>query len=154
MKTTLEVRCVCMLSHFSHVQLFETLWTIVLQVLCPWDSTGKNTGVGYHASSRGASWCRSWTHISYVSCIGRLVLYHKHHLYLFLNHSMNCFLRALQHPREDNQLRFICWKEIPLKDFLEWCHDLSKEVMQKKPERAIKGTLELLGERGRTQSLC
>ena len=27
-------------------------------------------------SSRGASWLRDWTHISYVSCIGRGVLYH------------------------------------------------------------------------------
>ena len=35
--------CVCY--HFSHVQLFVTLWT----VLCPWDSPGKNTGVGCHA---------------------------------------------------------------------------------------------------------
>ena len=31
-------------------------------------------------SSRGASWPRDWTHISYVSCIGRLVLYHYCHL--------------------------------------------------------------------------
>ena len=26
--------------------------------------------------SRGSSWPRNWTHISYVSCIGRRVLYH------------------------------------------------------------------------------
>ena len=25
-----------------------TPWTIALQVLCPWDSPGKNTGVGCH----------------------------------------------------------------------------------------------------------
>ena len=40
-----EFKCVCMLSHFSHVQLFATLWTVTLQRLCPWDSPGKNTGV-------------------------------------------------------------------------------------------------------------
>ena len=49
----------CVLSHFSHVQLFATLWTVVLQVLCPWDSPGKNTGVGCHALLWGSSWPRS-----------------------------------------------------------------------------------------------
>ena len=31
-------------------------------------------------SSRGSSWPRDWTCISYISCIGRQVLYHSHHL--------------------------------------------------------------------------
>ena len=31
-------------------------------------------------SSRGSSWPRNRTHISKVSCVGRRVLYHKHHL--------------------------------------------------------------------------
>ena len=31
-------------------------------------------------SSKGSSWPRDQTHISYVSCIGRQVLYHWHHL--------------------------------------------------------------------------
>ena len=31
-------------------------------------------------SSRGSSLPRDWTHVSYVSCIGRRVLYHWHHL--------------------------------------------------------------------------
>ena len=30
--------------------------------------------------SRGSSWPRDWTHISWVSCIGRQVLYCQHHL--------------------------------------------------------------------------
>ena len=30
----------------SHVWLFATLCTVALQILCPWDSPGKNTGVG------------------------------------------------------------------------------------------------------------
>ena len=38
-----------MLSHFSHVRLFATLWTVAHQVLCPWDSPDKNIGVGSHA---------------------------------------------------------------------------------------------------------
>ena len=33
-------------SHFSHVWPFVTPWTEALQVLFPWDSPGKNTGVG------------------------------------------------------------------------------------------------------------
>ena len=48
--------------------------------LCPWDSPGKNTGVGCHALLQETPWARDWTHISYVSCIGRQVLYHKCHL--------------------------------------------------------------------------
>ena len=38
---------VCMLSLFSRVRLFATPWAITLQLLSPWDSPGKNTGVGY-----------------------------------------------------------------------------------------------------------
>ena len=30
--------------------------------------------------SRGSSWPRDLTHVSYVSCIGRRILYHQHHL--------------------------------------------------------------------------
>ena len=38
----------CVLSCFSHVQLFATLWTIACKLLWPKDSPGKNTGVGCH----------------------------------------------------------------------------------------------------------
>ena len=37
------------LTHFSCIRLFATLWTLQLQptrLLSPWDSPGKNTGVG------------------------------------------------------------------------------------------------------------
>ena len=44
------------------------------RLLCPGDSPGKPTGVGCHAFSRGSSQRRNWTHMSYVSCIGRWVL--------------------------------------------------------------------------------
>ena len=37
------------LSCFSHVQLFATPWTVARQLLCPWDSPGKNTGMGCYA---------------------------------------------------------------------------------------------------------
>ena len=38
------------LTHFSHVWLFATLWT---RLLHPWDSPGKSTGVGCHALLHG-----------------------------------------------------------------------------------------------------
>ena len=43
----------CMLSCFSHVQLFVILWTVAARLLCPWDSPGKNTGVGFHPLHQG-----------------------------------------------------------------------------------------------------
>ena len=41
--------CTCMLLLFSRVQLFPAPWTVDHQVLCPWDSPGKNTVVGSRA---------------------------------------------------------------------------------------------------------
>ena len=76
--TRLINRSLCVLSHFN--RLFATLWTIAPspnpRLLCPRDSTGKNTGVGCMPTSRGSSLSGDWTHLSYVSCIGRQVLYH------------------------------------------------------------------------------
>ena len=46
--------CVCMLSHFSGVQLFATPWTVAhARLLCPWDSPGKNSGEGCQALLQG-----------------------------------------------------------------------------------------------------
>ena len=50
------------------------------RLLCPWDSPGKNPGVGCRVLPKGIFSTRDWTCISSVSCIGRWVLYHKHHL--------------------------------------------------------------------------
>ena len=41
----------CVLSRFNCVQFFATPWTVDL--LFPWDSPGKNTGVGCHALLQG-----------------------------------------------------------------------------------------------------
>ena len=38
-----------MLSRFSHIWLFETLWTMPTRLLCPRDSPGKNTEMGCQA---------------------------------------------------------------------------------------------------------
>ena len=47
-------RCyACVLSHFSHVRLFVTLWTVASRLLCPWESPGKNTRVVCHAFFQG-----------------------------------------------------------------------------------------------------
>ena len=68
----------CELSPFRHIWLFVSPWTVACQVpLCPQDSPGKNTGVSCHFLSRGSFQPRNQTHIS---CIGRCVLYHYHHL--------------------------------------------------------------------------
>ena len=42
-----------MLSCFSRVPLFMTLWTVPAGLLCPRDSPGKNTGVGCHSLLQG-----------------------------------------------------------------------------------------------------
>ena len=42
-----------MLSHFSSVQPSVTPWTVTPRLLCPWDSPGKNTGVGCNALLQG-----------------------------------------------------------------------------------------------------
>ena len=44
---------VCVLSHFSRVQLCGTLWNAARQAPRPWDSPGKNTGGGCHALLQG-----------------------------------------------------------------------------------------------------
>ena len=37
----------------SHSQLFATPWTVNCRLLCPWNSPGKNTGVGFHFLLQG-----------------------------------------------------------------------------------------------------
>ena len=44
---------VCMLSHFSCVQLFVTPWTVAHQTPLSMDFPGKNTGVGCHFLLQG-----------------------------------------------------------------------------------------------------
>ena len=49
------------------------------RVLAPC-TPGKNTGVGCHGLLQGIYPTRGWTCISYVSCVGRWLLYRWHHL--------------------------------------------------------------------------
>ena len=56
---------------------FNSLWPYGLQLtrlLCPWDSPGKNTGVGCHF--QGVFPTRDQTRVSRISCTGRWILYH------------------------------------------------------------------------------
>ena len=69
--------CACVLSCFSRVWLFVTPWTIAH--LAPY-SPGKILEWVAMPSSRASSQPRDQTHVSYVSCIGRWVLYHWCHL--------------------------------------------------------------------------
>ena len=52
-KISLFKECECTLSRFSRVRFFVTPWTVAHQLLCPWDSPGKVTGVGCHAFLQG-----------------------------------------------------------------------------------------------------
>ena len=45
--------CVCMLNCFSHVWLFATPWNGPARLHYPWDSPGRNTGVGCHVLLQG-----------------------------------------------------------------------------------------------------
>ena len=61
-----------MLSHFSCFQFFVTPWTAAHQgptgpILCPWDSPGKNTGVGCHGLLQGIFPTQGWNpHLLYL----------------------------------------------------------------------------------------
>ena len=67
--------CVCMwtqaLSHFSRVWLLMTPWTVAFQAPLPMGLSGQEYWSGFVPSSKESSWPREWTHISYVSYIGR-----------------------------------------------------------------------------------
>ena len=53
-----------------------------MRLLCPWDSPGKNTGVGFHPLLQGTLPTQgSKIQISHISpCNGRQILYHLSHL--------------------------------------------------------------------------
>ena len=64
---------VCVLSCFSHVQLFATLWTVALQTPHLWDSPGKSTGVSSHVLLQGI-FVTQGLNPGLLHC--RLILYH------------------------------------------------------------------------------
>ena len=71
--------------------------------------------VAMPSSSRGSSWSRDWTHVSYVTYIGRQVLYHQWQLEMPYNVICQLYLN------KDGQLRGGCgpcleWKIFPMKN--------------------------------------
>ena len=57
---------------FSHVRLCVTLWTVACQAPLSMGFSRQKYWSGLPmASSRRSSWPRDWTHVSYISCIGR-----------------------------------------------------------------------------------
>ena len=48
------------LTHFRHVQFFESSWTITCRLLCSWESLGKNTGEVAIPFSRGIFLTQGW----------------------------------------------------------------------------------------------
>ena len=65
---------VCVLSHFDHISLIATLWTVARQAPLSMGFSRQEYWSGL-PSSRGFSQPRDRTCVSYVSCIGRCVLY-------------------------------------------------------------------------------
>ena len=81
LKKVTFILCVraCMLSCFTRVRLFVALWTVALAAL-PLGSSGQEYWSGCHALLQGRFPTQGVNHFSRVSCIGRRVLYHWHHL--------------------------------------------------------------------------
>ena len=66
----------CMLSRFSHVQLFATLWTVTHQAPLSMEFSKQEYWSGLPCSPPGDPRPRDQTQISCISCMGRWVLYH------------------------------------------------------------------------------
>ena len=70
--------CVCACTpSFSLAQFFATPGAVACQVLCPWDSTGENTGVGCHFLLQGVFLTQGWSNSWLLHC--RHILYHLSH---------------------------------------------------------------------------
>jgi len=59
MQTT-PIAGACMPSHFSHIQLFATLWTVAHQASLSREFSGLNTGVSCHALLQGIFPTQGW----------------------------------------------------------------------------------------------
>ena len=79
--TWLRVYCVlcCTVLKLSRVQLFATLWTVACQAPLSMRFSRQEYWSGLPCPLRGCSWSRDQTHVSYISCIDRQLLYHQHH---------------------------------------------------------------------------
>ena len=83
---------VCVLSYFSHGQLFATLWTVACQAPSSMGFSSKKLERIAVLSSRGSSWCRDQTQVSCISCTASEFFTHWHtweasRLYTFNKHT-------------------------------------------------------------------
>ena len=69
-------RDLCVLSRFSGVRLFETLWTVAHQVPLSIELSRKEHWSGLPFPSPGDLRPRDQTHVSCISCNGKQILYH------------------------------------------------------------------------------
>ena len=67
----------CVWKLFSCVWLFATPWTVTPRLLCPWNSPGKNTGVGCHFLLQGIFPTWGWN-LGLLLC--RQILYCPSHI--------------------------------------------------------------------------
>ena len=72
------VSALCVLCCFSRVQFFATLWAVAVQAPLSMGFSRQEYWIAM-PSPRASSACRDWTHVSYVSWVGRWVLSHQHH---------------------------------------------------------------------------
>ena len=97
------------LSHFNHIQLFATLWTVALgysQAALSLDSPGKNTGVGNHSLLQGIFLTHGWN----LHC--RQILYHLNHQgtqFTPLKICIMCvdYISAIDHTRRNRKNHFL-----------------------------------------------
>ena len=66
--------CACAHSHSIMLTLCDTLDCLDIKLLCAWDSSGKNTGVGYHFPPPGDLPDSRDQTVSPVSCISHRLL--------------------------------------------------------------------------------
>jgi len=74
LSVVISSQCVFVL---SRVQLFAAPWTVALQAPLSMVRILEWVAISY---TRGSSQPRDPTCVSYISCIGRQILYHWHHL--------------------------------------------------------------------------
>ena len=75
-----EAVCVCMLSHFSLVRFFATLWPVALQAPLSMGFSRQESWSGLPRLPSGDLPNPGIKPMSHVSCVGRWVLYQERHL--------------------------------------------------------------------------
>ena len=159
------------LSHFSRVQLFVTLWTDcslpgssvhgilqarMLEWVCPWNSPGKNTGVGCYSLLQGI-FLTQGSNLGLPHC--RQIFYHLSHLGSPLRGHQQPYQRACRlqdwvassqttareggqpHPSSDNRIKVLLIMALPTRATPSFPHS------QSFPSRSLHKPLSLIHQR-------